>query len=131
MSIVEISATLRIGAESVDLAGFIATHREELCRSIGPPSLRDGSSICTIDLTAGETAEVEAVLDRCVESATVLRAMPGLPANTAVTVWIVVWASKEFVGLTLSEELVNKASKSRLSFVFSVYGGQQDDGGRS
>ena len=131
MSTLEISATLRIDAESADLASFIASHRDELSRSIGPPSLRDGSSICTIDLTAGETGEVEAVLDRSVESATALRGMTGLPANAAITVWIVVWSSKEFVGLALSEELVDRASKSRVSFVFSVYGAQQDDGGQS
>jgi hypothetical protein len=131
MSTVEISSTLRIAADSAQLANFISNHRDELVRSIGTPSWRDGGSVCTIDLVAEEVTEVEPVLDRSVASAVALRALPGLPANAEITVWIVMWSSKEFVGLAISEELVERAAKSRVSFVFSVYRGDQDRDGQS
>ena len=127
MSTVEVSATLRIAAEGGDLSDFISDHRDQLTRAIGPPSSRAGSSVWTIDLTAGEVNEIEPVLDRCVELATALRAMPGLPPATEITIWMVLWSSKEFVGLALSDDLIHRASRSRVSFVFSVYNGREDD----
>jgi len=131
MSTVDISSTLRISADSVELANFISNHRDELVRLIGPPSRRDGASVCTIDLVAEEVTEVDPVLDRSVASAAALRALPGLPVNAEITVWIVIWSSKEFVGLAISEEVVERAAKSRVSFVFSVYSGHQDNGAPS
>ena len=116
--------TLRITSAGNDLAEFISRNRELLANTLGHPWSRNDKSIWTMDLSTAQMTAIEEVVEKSTELAVQLRAMPGLPENAAITVWIVVTSTNEFIGLALSEELILKASHSRLGLVFSIYNHQ-------
>jgi hypothetical protein len=117
----EIELTLRISHSSDELLHFVAQNGISMFSSLGRVSTHQDRSVIVINIDVAPEDSLDEVLGKGVAIAAAARSVDGLPADAALSLWTVISASKEFVGIVVQEGIVRSAAQARVSLVFSVY----------
>jgi hypothetical protein len=118
----EISLSLRVTGP---LASFVAAHGVDTLKSLGEVSTHS-PSLVVVDIIRDSTEELEAAIDKGLSCAEKMRTLVSFPTSAEIALWVVVSSSKEFVGLVIPSETVQRAASLGACFVFSVYSNPAD-----